>query len=142
MESAEVGDLFLIMAQKYDSEFAHRHVELNKSLGIPEEQTILALAQSYDKMEEMRAALAQLNKGNGYRKDGRSLVDILGEMCIERTNLAPYGGSPRVYSFDDDFLAVENIQCVDADGNVFEQHDKLYVRKDIERDMRRTLKKY
>lgn len=121
------------MTQKYDSEFAHRHIKLNHSLGIPEEHTVMALAQSYGKEEEMRAALAQLKTGNGYRKDGRSLVDILDEVCTKKTSLAPYGWNPRVYSVDDDFLAVEHINCVDADGNVFEQYDRLLVDKDVVR---------
>ena len=32
-----------------------------------------------------------------------------------------------------DYICLENISCVDADGNVTETHPKLYVKKDIER---------
>ena len=34
----------------------------------------------------------------------------------------------------DDFLVLENIVCVDADGKEFEKYDHIYVRKDIFRD--------
>ena len=33
-----------------------------------------------------------------------------------------------------DYICLENISCVDADGNVTETHPKLYVKKDIERN--------
>jgi hypothetical protein len=33
-----------------------------------------------------------------------------------------------------DYICLENIACVDADGNVFEQYPNLYVRRDIEKD--------
>ncbi|MEK6899658.1 MAG: hypothetical protein AABX05_00900 [Nanoarchaeota archaeon] len=122
------------MTQKYDSEFARRHVELNRSLGISEEHTILALAQSYGKGQEMKTALAELKTGNGYRKTGKSLVDLLDEVCVPKTGLVPYNNTPKVYSFDENYLVAENLQCVDADGNVFEKYDRIYVKKDIERD--------
>ena len=102
--------------------------------GIPQEETALAIAQLEGHEKELLAFMAEQKKGNGYRRDGRSLEDVLHEICTRKADLVSYGQTPRVYSFDDDFLAVENLQCVDADGNVFEQYDKLYVRKDIERD--------
>ncbi|HLC78059.1 MAG TPA: hypothetical protein VJH92_02965, partial [Candidatus Nanoarchaeia archaeon] len=34
----------------------------------------------------------------------------------------------------DNFLVLENIVCVDADGKEFEKYDHIYVRKDIFRD--------
>ena len=33
----------------------------------------------------------------------------------------------------EDYIVLENISCVDADGNVVENHPKLYVKKDVER---------
>ena len=33
-----------------------------------------------------------------------------------------------------DYVIVRDIECTDADGNVFEKHDELWVPKDIERD--------
>ena len=33
-----------------------------------------------------------------------------------------------------DYVIVRNIECVDADGNVFEKHDELWIPKDVERD--------
>ena len=40
--------------------------------------------------------------------------------------------TPAVTSLSD-YLQLDNISCVDADGHEFERYDKLYVRKDIER---------
>src|SRR3989344_9342690 len=37
----------------------------------------------------------------------------------------------------DDFLVLENLSCVDANGNIFEQYPELRVRKDIFRDQNR-----
>src|SRR3989344_4391601 len=37
----------------------------------------------------------------------------------------------------DDFLVLENLVCVDANGNIFEQYPELLVRKDIFRDQNR-----
>ena len=105
-----------------------------EKIGIPKEETALAIAQFEGCEEQLRVFLAQQNQGNGYRRDGRALEDVVHDFCTRRTDLVKYDGTPRVYSVNDDFLAVENIQCVDADGNIFEQYDKLYVRKDIERD--------
>jgi hypothetical protein len=34
----------------------------------------------------------------------------------------------------DDFLKLENVNCIDSKGKVFEHYDALFVRKDIERD--------
>ena len=34
----------------------------------------------------------------------------------------------------DDFLVLENIICVDADGNEFEKYDKIFVKKKVEKD--------
>ena len=33
-----------------------------------------------------------------------------------------------------DYVKLENIQCVDADGTVFEKYNTIYVRKDVEKD--------
>ena len=34
----------------------------------------------------------------------------------------------------DDYVILENIICTDADGNIFERYDKIYVKKDMEKD--------
>jgi len=39
----------------------------------------------------------------------------------------------KVFS-KDDYLVLEDLVCTDAEGNVFERYDNLYVRKDVERN--------
>src|SRR3989338_1083715 len=34
----------------------------------------------------------------------------------------------------DDYIILENITCTDADRNIFEKYDKIYVKKDIEKN--------
>jgi len=41
--------------------------------------------------------------------------------------------APAVSDITADYICLENIACVDADGNVFEQYPKLYVRRDVEK---------
>ncbi len=41
-----------------------------------------------------------------------------------------------------DYMVLENIECKDADGNVFEQYDTIYVRKDIERNADNSQKNF
>jgi len=117
----------------YNSEEARRFRRINSLLNnpIPEEELTLGIARDCGREEEMVTALEELKNGNGYRKSGKDLFDLLEEICTRRTDLIPFSRNPRVYSADDNFLAVENLQCVGADGNVFEQHDVLYVAKDI-----------
>jgi len=43
----------------------------------------------------------------------------------------PEGPKEPEQTSDKDFLLLENIECVDAIGNVIEQHDRLYVAKDV-----------
>ena len=47
---------------------------------------------------------------------------------------APLAQAPSVSDITADYICLENITCVDADGNVFEQYPKIYVRKDVEKD--------
>ena len=52
-------------------------------------------------------------------------------------SLEPMGidASPAgIADVTEDYTVLENISCVDADGNVTETHPKLYVKKDIERN--------
>ena len=42
--------------------------------------------------------------------------------------------APSVSDITADYICLENITCVDADGDVFEQYPKLYVRRDVEKD--------
>ncbi|MBI4147083.1 hypothetical protein HY494_00330 [Candidatus Woesearchaeota archaeon] len=118
----------------YNQDAVRYAFSVAEKLGIPQEETSLAIAQLEGHEKELLAFMAERKKGNGYRRDGKSLEDALHEICTRKEDLVSYNRTPRVYSVDDDFLAVEYLQCVDADGNVFEQHDNLYVRKDIERD--------
>ena len=50
-----------------------------------------------------------------------------------RNQPPPPGVTPAVTSLSD-YLQLDNISCVDADGTEFERYDHLYVRKDIERN--------
>ena len=53
--------------------------------------------------------------------------------------------SPRVPSTATslaDYIKLENISCVDADGTVFEKYDTLYVRKDNERNADKSQKSF
>ena len=118
------------MTTKYNPKQVQNIFETGKSAGIPEEHIALGIARKNGKEKEWNAVLGEWKKSSGYRQSGKSLQDILEEVCAPKLE----SRSPRVYPFNQEFLAVENIQCVDADDNVFEQYDLLFVRKDIERD--------
>src|SRR3989338_3064620 len=76
----------------------------------------------------------------------RTVEDILREHLKEQRDAAakpaprargnppppppPRAGTPAVTSLAD-YIKLENISCVDADGNEFERYDTLYVAKDI-----------
>ena len=117
----------------YNKEAAQYAFRTMKEAGLSEDQAALAVARLEGREEQLRAIIYQQNQGTGYRRDGRTLEDKLHDLCSRRMDLVKYDGTPRVYSVNSDSLLVENIQCVDADGNVFEQYDKLLIDKDIVR---------
>ncbi len=117
----------------YNKDSVQYALRVAKELGVPEEQAAIVVARLEGREPELQAYLAQQNNGVGYRRNGTPLEDVLEQVCTRTSALVPHDGTPRVYSLNDDFLAVENIQCVDADGNAFEQYDKLLVDKDVVR---------
>ena len=60
---------------------------------------------------------------------------------VGRNPPPPPGVTPAVTSLSD-YLRLDNISCVDADGHVFEQYEHLYVRKDIERNADKKQKNF
>ena len=121
------------MATKYDQNQARKTFESNASAGIPDELTALGIAITCEKEEAWQIALAEWKKQSGYRRDGRGLADLLDDVCTRRDNLVLYEGTPQVHDYDEKHLLVERISCVDADGNAFEQYDRLLVDKDVVR---------
>jgi len=117
----------------YNKDAIQYALRVANELGIPEVQAAIVVARLEGREQELQAFLAQQNKGVGYRRDGTALENVLEQICTRKPALVPYDRTPRVYSLNDDFLAVENIQCVDADGNAFEQYDRLLVDKDVVR---------
>lgn len=117
----------------YNKDSVQYALQVASELGIPKEQAAIVVARLEGREQELQAFLAQQSNGVGYRRDGTALENVLEQICTKKANLVPYDRTPRVYSLNDDFLAVENIQCVDADTNAFEQYDRLLVDKDVER---------
>src|SRR3989344_2377155 len=117
----------------YNKDSVQYALQVASELGIPQEQAALVVARLEGREQELQTFLAQQNNGVGYRRDGTAIENVLEQICTRKTSLVPYDRTPRVYSLNDDFLAVENIQCVDADGNAFEQYDRLLVDKDVVR---------
>ncbi|GEM_PF-1625662 len=117
----------------YNKDSVQYALQVASELGIPQEQAAIVVARLEGREQELQAFLAQQGNGVGYRRDGTALETVLEQICTRKSALVPYDRTPRVYSLNDDFLAVENIQCVDADGNPFEQYDRLLVDKDVVR---------
>ncbi|MDO8511523.1 MAG: hypothetical protein Q7S55_05150 [Nanoarchaeota archaeon] len=115
--------------EKYDPEFARKIVE-HYPAGTQVEKA-LYLAQMFGKRTEFEAALKDHGRGVGFRRNGKSLIDLLNDVCVQKAELVKHDRTPRVYSVNNNFLAVENIQCVDDDGKVFEQYNHLAFSKDI-----------
>ena len=66
--------------------------------------------------------------------NGRSLADLLTEVCARRDDLVLYERTPKVHDYDEKHLLVERISCVDADGNITESYPQLLVMKDVFRN--------
>ena len=69
---------------------ADRLIRINREqLNIPEEQTALATARDQGREEILAAALKEKAKGGIFRRDGRALIDILDEVCIDTDTNTP-----------------------------------------------------
>ena len=69
---------------------ADRLIRINREqLNIPEEQTALAIARDQGREEILAAALKEKAKGGIFRRDGRALIDILDEVCIDTDTNTP-----------------------------------------------------
>ena len=69
------------MTTKYDQNQIEDIFRTNALAGIPEELTALGLARKHRKEEEWNAALAEWKKQSIYGQDGRSLQDLLADVC-------------------------------------------------------------
>lgn len=120
---------------EYDRKQAEDIFKTNALVGIPEELTALGLARKYQKEEDWQRALAVLKQGSGYRRNGRSIADLLAEVCAPKpAELVLYNGIPQVHDYDEKHLLVEGVSSVDADGKVVGSYDRLLVMKDVFRD--------
>ena len=121
---------------EYDKNQAQDIFATNALAGIPEELTALGLARKHQKEEEWQSALAELKKGYGFRRNGKSLQDLLAEVCtrIPEQDLVLYEGFPKVHDYDKKHLLVEEISSVDAAGKVVGSYPQLLVMKDVFRN--------
>lgn len=72
----------------YNPEKARYALKLNAILGIPEEQTALAIAKSCGFEEDMQTALKGWKAGGSpFRRSGKDLASILDEVCIRKEEL-------------------------------------------------------
>src|SRR3989344_577387 len=67
---------------KYDPKMAQYAFEVNARLGIPEEQTALAIAQACGKEKEFQEALKDRKKGWIFRRHGEDVTTILARVCL------------------------------------------------------------
>jgi len=119
---------------QFDKDQARDIFKTNALADIPEELTALGLARKYQKEEAWLAALAERNKGNGYRQSGKSIEELFYDVCTRRADLVLYEGIPQVHDYDEKHLLVQGISSVDADGNVVGSYPQLLVMKDVFRD--------
>ncbi|MDO8511288.1 MAG: hypothetical protein Q7S55_03920 [Nanoarchaeota archaeon] len=67
---------------KYDPKMAQYAFEVNARLGIPEEQTALAIAQACGKEQEFQEALKDRKKGWIFRRHGEDITTTLAMACL------------------------------------------------------------
>ena len=121
--------------KKFEPEFARNYIALNKSgLGISEDTSLLILAREYGVEQEWQSLLSDKEKTTAFRRDGRTSLDLLADLCTPKKELMLYTGSPQVYEFDDQHLLVDGLSSVDAEGRVVGSYPRLLVMRDLFRD--------
>src|SRR3989344_7740474 len=121
--------------EPFDAKFARRYVDLNSTrLEIPAETSVQALAREYGVEQEWQSLLSDKEKTTAFRRDGRTSLDLLADLCTPKKELMLYTGSPQVYEFDDQHLLVDGLSSVDAEGRVVGSYPRLLVMRDLFRD--------
>ena len=93
------------MSNKYDPKMAQYAFEVNARLGIPEEQTALAIAQACGKEKEFQEALKDRKKGWIFRRHGEDVTTILARVCLTPPEYSStviegkYVLMPRTYTY-------------------------------------------